>query len=114
MAELNEQQIREIIREELSSFNTIERYTFQKNLQIFDGRNIQTGRTTGTKIGTAIDQKIGLYGVTPVIQGTTISDPTISTVSGSGADATINANFASVETAIETLIDRLQDLGVIA
>jgi hypothetical protein len=45
-----------------------DRYTIQKHLQMFDGRNIQTGRTAGTKIGTAADQKLGFFGTTPVIQ----------------------------------------------
>ena len=72
-------EVRKIIREELSSLIGIDRYLFQKNIQIFDGRNIQTGRTNGTKIGTeggATGQKIGFFNKTPVTQQTKITDPT--------------------------------------
>lgn len=33
-----------------------------------EGKNIIAGTTTGTKIGTAIDQKIAFYDSTPIIQ----------------------------------------------
>lgn len=45
-----------------------DRLTFEKHLQLLDGRNIQLGTTTGTKIGTATDQKLGFYGIAPVAQ----------------------------------------------
>ncbi len=114
MPSLNEEQIREIIRDELRGFDTIERYTFQKHLQIFDGRNVQTGRTVGTKFPAASDQLWGAFGVTPVNQPATVSDPSIASVSGSGADATINTNFTNLDNAVEAIIDRLQELGLIA
>lgn len=90
-----------------------DRYTFHKKIQILDGQNIQVGRGTGTKIGLSSSEKIGFYGVTPVDKPETVSDPSISTVSGSGADATINSNFSNQQTAITNLIDRLQEIGVI-
>jgi len=102
---LTEQQVRDIIRDELSDFATNERYTFQKHLQIFDGRNVQTGRGTGTKFGTATDQKIGFYNTTPVDQPATIADPE------GGGDAGVDT---PARTAIEALISRLKELGLIA
>lgn len=54
----DKQQIEQIIADKLSGFIKIDRYVFDKNIQILDGRNIQVGRTIGTKIGTATDQKI--------------------------------------------------------
>ncbi len=99
----NEQQVREIIRDELRNLIRSDRFTFEKLIQILDGRNIQTGRTTGTKIGTAIDQLLSFYGVTPVNQPATISDP-----SGGGTQD------SEARTAINALIDRLQELGLIA
>lgn len=71
---MNEQQIREIIRDELRNFFGLDRFYFQKNLQIFDGKNIQIGRTVGTKIGTEATQKIGFYGVTPIVQQARATD----------------------------------------
>lgn len=103
MPPLIEQQVRNIVREELSGLFASDRYTFKKTLQIFDGRNIQLGRTNGTKIGTATDQLLGFYGATPVDRPATISDPSGGTTVDSQA-----------RTAINALIDRLQELGLIA
>jgi len=35
---------------------------------LFDGTTINTGATTGTKIGTATTQKLGFYNATPIVQ----------------------------------------------
>jgi hypothetical protein len=56
------------IEEWIAHLDKSDRLLFQKNLQILDGRSVQLGRTTGTRIGTATDQKIGFLGVTPVIR----------------------------------------------
>ncbi len=61
------------------------------------------GTLRGLKIGAAATSLLGFYGVTPVDQPATITDPT-----GGG---TIDAE---ARTAINTIIDRLQELGLIA
>ena len=99
----NEEQIREIIRDELSQLMMSDRYVFHKLIQLLDGRNIQTGKTTGTKFGTETTQKIGFLGKAPVAQQSTISDP-----SGGGTIDT------EARTAINSLIDALQAFGFIA
>jgi hypothetical protein len=58
---------------------------------------------SGINIGIADTQKLGFYGKTPVDQPNTIADPT----GGLVADA-------EARTAINILIDRLQELGLIA
>lgn len=102
---MTEQDVRRIIREELQTLFKTDRFTFEKNIQILDARNIQLGRTNGTIIGTATDQKIGFFGKAPVVQQSTISDP-----SGGGS--------AGVDTparnAINSIIDLLQALGLMA
>ena len=107
MVELSEQlkqdeRIRVIIREELQLFLALDKYTFQKNIQIFDARNIQLGRTNGTKFGTNYDQKISFYGKTqagvnipPVIQASAIGN-------SSGTDAAI----------IDAIRDVLKNIGL--
>ena len=100
-----EQQIRQIIREELQNLIKIDKYVWDKHLQILDARNIQVGRGTGCKIATATDQKLGFFGTTPVDQPATVSDP-----SGAG-DAGVDT---PARTAINAIIDRLQELGLIA
>lgn len=61
------------------------------------------GTLRGLKIGSAITSLLGFYGVTPVDQPATVADPT-----GGG---TVDAE---ARTAIIALIDRLQELGLIA
>lgn len=67
------------------------------------GGNFQFPTTGGVKIGTATNQLLGFYGATPVDQPATISDPS----GGAIQDA-------EARTAINTIIDRLQELGLIA
>lgn len=91
MPELTEQQIRQIVRDELEPIFGIDRLRFEKNIQILDARHIQLGRTTGTKIGTATDQKAAFFGATPVIQASAIGN-------SSGTDA---ARINAIRTAIK-------------
>jgi len=64
------------------------------------GVNLELATSTGTKIGTATSQLLGFYNATPVNQPDTVAD-----ADGSLTDAT---------TKINTIIDRLQELGLIA
>src|SRR3990167_6607291 len=98
---MTEEQIRNLIREELAS--VLIGHTFSKHIQLLDGRNIQTGKTTGSKIATETTQKLGFYNTTPVDQPATIADPS----GGITQDA-------EARKAINTLIDRLQEIGLIA
>jgi len=70
---MTEEKIREIIRGELRNLIKDDRYIFERLIQISDGKNIQTGRTTGTQLATSADQKIALHGATPSIQQSAIS-----------------------------------------
>ena len=75
---------------------------FGDDVDLADGKNLVFDTTTGTKIGTATGQKIGFYGVTPVDQPLTVSDP-----AGGGTVDT------EARTAVNTIIDRLQELGLV-
>ncbi len=61
------------------------------------------GALRGIKIGSATSSLLGFYGVTPVDQPATVTDPT-----GGGTQD------AEARTAINAIIDRLQELGLIA
>ena len=61
------------------------------------------GTLRGIKIGSATTSLLGFYGVTPVDQPATVTDPT-----GGGTQD------AEARTAISDIIDRLQELGLIA
>ena len=73
---MNKEQIKQIIREELSAYFKSDRFILDMTLQMQDGRNIQLGKTTGTKFGTETTQKIGFFNKAPVTQRSAISAPT--------------------------------------
>lgn len=104
----NKQEIEKIIREILGGFLASDKYTFQKHIQMFDGRNIQTGKGTGTSIGTEITQKLSVYGETPVIQAGVIAPPTAPGV------AYLQAEAQSMKQVVDALITALHNFGIIA
>lgn len=73
------------------------------HITVGEGMNILTGTTTGTKFGTASNQLLAFYGATPVDQPATVADPS----GGAVQDA-------EARTAIIAVIDRLQELGLVA
>lgn len=91
---MTEEQVRAIIRDELSNFLKMDRYVFDKNIQILDGRKIQAGRTTGLIIGSeggATGQKLAFFGQDPIIQPAHIGN-------SAGDDAaTVNAILTALE-----------------
>ena len=105
---MDENKVRIIIREELRDFISTDRYTFHKVVQFLDGRNIQLGKTTGTKIGTETSQKLAFYGNTPVNQPETVADPTNQTSNY------VQADVQSIVGKVNEIIDKLQELGLIA
>lgn len=68
-------------------------------LSIQDGKNIVAGATTGTQIATSSTQKLGFYGLPPVVQP-----------SGTPADAT---DFATAVSLVNNLKGKLKTLGLI-
>lgn len=98
-----EDQIRLIFRDELSSFIKSDRFVFEKHLQVMDGKNVQFARGTGTKMGTATDQKVAFYGVTPVVQAGAIASPS--------GGATIDA---AARTAIDAIRVAIKNFGITA
>lgn len=85
---------------ELAGNFFIDKYLVERDMSFNNGRDISFGRTTGTKIGTGTDQKLSFYGVTPVDQPITVAD-----ASGCAGNA---------DDKVNELIDRLQELGLIA
>ena len=100
---MDENQVRQIIRNELRDFIVTDKYIFQKLVQFLDGRNIQLGKTTGTKLGTATSQKLAFWNTTPVVQPVTVIDPT----GGSVIDV-------QAREAVVSILGRLKELGLIA
>jgi hypothetical protein len=88
-----------------SSNANFERANFRwaSNEFIIDTEAGGTGTLRGLKIGSATSSLLGFYGATPVDRPATVADP-----AGGG---TIDAE---ARTAINDIIDRLQELGLIA
>jgi len=113
MTEEEKKEIIEIIRDEFADLILTSKYTFQKDIQILDMRNIQLGRTTGTKIGTVADQKLGLWGVAPVVQQTGIAAQKINYTAGDlDSEAEIITAINTTNTAINALRTALNNLGI--
>ncbi len=78
--ELNQIQILEKkverLEAELSKILFSDRYLFERDFEIANGRNIIVSTGGGTKIATATDQKLSFYGVTPIKQPAKINAPT--------------------------------------
>ena len=72
--------------------------TFSGNVTL-SAVNLVTDTTTGTKIGTATNQKLGFFDKTPVVQPTAVADAT---------------DAASVITQLNALLSRMRNLGLIA
>jgi len=98
-----------------------DRYSFIR--QVDFGKNIKMSPHTfiscpgvdageGTRFGTSADDQIGFFGVDPVRQQASPGFPSISTVSGSGADGTINANFSSIGSSFDDVKALLTNLGL--
>jgi hypothetical protein len=69
------------------------------NITVSDGGNLVVGSTTGTKVATSSTQKLGFFGVNPVVQPAAIADAT------DGTD---------VITQLNDLLAKLRLLGLIS
>lgn len=81
-----------------------------------DGNDIETDTTTGTKIATSTTQKIAFYGNSPIVQPSTVDEAETQDLTGTDTiDQTkLETDLTSCKDAINGIISRLQDLGLIA
>ena len=86
-----------------------------------DTINMVLNTTTGTKIGTATNQKLGFWNATPIIQPASanqaaITDSTTGTAGFTLVDvgiANINNNFASLNRQVDAFRTALVNAGII-
>lgn len=102
------EQVRQIIREELGDLIKSDRLTVARLLQFLDGRNIQVGKTTGSKFGTEAAQKIAFHGIAPCIQASAISAPATQGV------GYVQADVQSIVTAVNLIRTVLVNKGFTA
>ena len=87
------------------------------NLTLTD-KDIVLGTTTGTKVGTATNQKLSFWNATPIIQPVGANQAAVSLdVDVTGTDlvdkAAINANFTAIQTLLNQLRADLVSTGII-
>ena len=124
---MDEIQIRNMVRQEIerkfASLLKSDRFVFEKLLQIMDGRNIQLGITTGTKIGTSASQKLSVFGVTPVVQQADTGALTKSLAGGTegsvietaiAGNDVLDSKFKRVTTRINDIRTVLRAFGIMA
>jgi hypothetical protein len=87
------------VEKAIADITATDRYTFQKKIQILDGRTIQVGKTTGTKIGLEATEKLGFFGKTPVVQ------QVVSSVAGGAvaSDGVARAGVNAIVVALQAL-----------
>jgi hypothetical protein len=86
---------------------------FTGDVTIADTKNIILNTTTGTKIGTAADQKLGFYNATPVVQQTGIAALKVDYTAGDlDTEAEIITAINTTNTAINALRTALNALGL--
>lgn len=98
------------------------------NVTWVDGGDVALGTTTGTKIGTAVSQKLGFFNATPVVQPADAGQGALTNSSGGSADGTleavgatnsgdvsgaINNNFTELHTLLDEIRTALVNLGII-
>ena len=83
-----------------------------------DACNMAFNGTTGTKIGTGVDQKIGIWNATPIVQPAHANQAALSLdVDVTGVDTVdktaIDANFTAIQTLVNQLRSDLVSVGLI-
>lgn len=79
------------------------------NLTVGAGGNIILDATTGTKIATAVSQKLGFWNATPIVQPASANQAALSLdVDVTGIDTVDKAAIDSNFTAIQTLVNQLR------
>lgn len=87
------------------------------NLTLADAKNIILDTTTGTKIGTATNQKLGFFNKTPVTQQATAGTTTGFTAGGgttATSASTFTGNTGSAAYTVGDIVLALKNLGLMA
>lgn len=82
----------------------------ESGLTIPEAHNLLLGTTTGTKIGTATNQKLSLWNATPIVQPTT-SVAAATFVAGSGTEINETSTFDGYT--IKQVVKALRNIGIL-
>lgn len=101
----------ELLENFVADFVYSDRYIFQKNIQIQDGRYIQFALGTGTKIGTSTAQKFSFHNATPVAQRSGAAQAAVPTTPATTGAGTYGYTQTQAD-AIVTLLNELRAADV--
>jgi hypothetical protein len=90
---MDEQKMRQVVREELAFMIKNKKLVFPFPIQILDGNDITIGQTVGTRIGST-GSKIGFFGATPIPK--TAQGVLIQRTGGATQDAEARAGVADI------------------
>jgi len=93
-----QEQLLQNISERLDKLEKSDRYVFEKDLELANGRKILVP-TSGLYLGNAVTDKVGFFGTTPIVK-----QAAPSTASGCAGDA---------DTKLNSLIADLQNYGLL-
>jgi len=100
----------ELLENVIADLAYSDRYIFQKNLQIQDGRYIQFALSEGSKIGTTSSQKFAFWGKTPIVQPSSGSQAAVSTTSATNSSPWGYSSQAQADGIITLLNQMRSDL----
>ena len=84
---------------------------YSNRIYFEEGNGIELGTTTGSKIGTGTNQKLGFWNATPIIQPTTST--TAATIVG-GAGTTVKEDHTFDGYTIAKVVKALRNAGILA
>lgn len=79
-------------------------------------RDMQFPTNTGVRLGKTNKEMFAFWGKAPVDQPAAVADAVVSGTTGAGtvSVAVVDANFSSLATAVNAVIARLEEVGIIA
>ena len=93
-----------------------DKYYFSKLISLADGANIVMSSGTGTKFASSSDQKIGFWGITPIIRPSSTGEGSGFSAGGGTAvthTSTFTGNTGSTAYTISDIIKHLKNIGLI-
>lgn len=75
-----------------------------ENVAVTDGKHLQFGTSSGSKIGSAATEKLALWGATPIVQPASSNQAAVTQTAG----ATYTTNEQAMLNALKTLVNQLR------
>lgn len=101
----------ELLEKQLKFFTRASTYNFPRSIEISDGKNLKVGDSLGTKIAENTTDKLGFYGVTPIVQRSGAAQAAVATT-GSTNSSPYGYTSSTQADAIVTLVNELRAWAV--